>query len=52
MMPKRNQPWHSEHSLSMQFDMALSAHFWAFRISAYLLENVLDDPAWMALIFC
>lgn len=25
---------------------------WIYRISAYLLINVIDDPAWLALMFC
>ena len=28
------------------------AHYWLYRIAAYLLINVIDDPAWLALIFC
>ena len=26
--------------------------FWLYRISAYLLINVIDDPAWLAMVFC
>ena len=26
--------------------------FWFYRVGAYLLINVLDDPAWLALMFC
>jgi len=26
--------------------------FWLYRIGAYLLINVIDDPAWLALMFC
>jgi hypothetical protein len=26
--------------------------FWFYRIGGYLLQNVLDDPAWLALMFC
>lgn len=25
---------------------------WAYRIATYLLVNVMDDPAWLALMFC
>jgi len=25
---------------------------WLYRIGAYLLINVIDDPAWLALMFC
>jgi hypothetical protein len=28
------------------------AHYWLYRIGAYLLINVIDDPAWLALMFC
>ena len=30
----------------------LTAQFWLYRIGAYLLINVIDDPAWLALMFC
>lgn len=26
--------------------------FWAYRFGAFVILNVLDDPAWLALIFC
>lgn len=26
--------------------------YWLYRIGAYLLINVIDDPAWLALMFC
>lgn len=29
-----------------------TVHYWAFRAGAFLVLNVLDDPAWLALIFC
>lgn len=25
---------------------------WLYRIGAYLIINVMDDPAWLALMFC
>ena len=25
---------------------------WSFRVGAYLLINLLDDPAWLAFMFC
>ena len=45
---------------SMSFDLAPDqslnmrdqAEFWLYRIGAYLLINVIDDPAWLALMFC
>jgi hypothetical protein len=29
-----------------------AAHYWACRAGAFVVLNVLDDPAWLALIFC
>lgn len=26
--------------------------FWVYRASAYVLLNVVEDPAWLALMFC
>lgn len=26
--------------------------FWAYRLGAYLMLNVLEDPAFVALVFC
>jgi hypothetical protein len=26
--------------------------YWALRLGAFVVLNVLDDPAWLALIFC
>ena len=28
------------------------AQFWLYRFGGYLLLNVIDDPAWLALMFC
>jgi len=28
------------------------AEYWVYRVGAYLLINVIDDPAWLALMFC
>ncbi len=28
------------------------AEYWAYRVGGYLLINVVDDPAWLALMFC
>jgi hypothetical protein len=28
------------------------AEFWAYRVGVFVILNVLDDPAWLALIFC
>ncbi|MEI7537615.1 MAG: hypothetical protein WCJ76_10400 [Comamonadaceae bacterium] len=41
---------------SMLFDPRSAAiaraQFWFYRIGGYLLLNVMDEPAWLALIFC
>ena len=37
---------------SQGLDFGEQVEFWLYRISAYLLVNVIDDPAWLALIFC
>ena len=39
-------------SFDSSFGMANRAEFWLYRIGAYLLINVIDDPAWLALMFC
>ncbi len=26
--------------------------YWGYRVGGYLLLNVLDEPAWLALMFC
>lgn len=36
----------------LSFDLRDRAEFWLYRIGAYLLINVIDDPAWLALMFC
>jgi hypothetical protein len=28
------------------------AQLWIYRVGGYLLINVVDDPAWLALMFC
>lgn len=28
------------------------AQYWSFRVGAFFLLNVMDDPAWLALVFC
>jgi len=37
---------------SISPDSLAQAEFWFYRIGGYLLINVLDDPAWLALMFC
>ena len=29
-----------------------SLEFWCYRVGAYLVLNVVEDPAWLALAFC
>jgi hypothetical protein len=33
-------------------DTGALAHFWIYRLGSYLLLNVVDDPALLALVFC
>jgi hypothetical protein len=33
-------------------ELQASLEFWFYRVRAYVLLNVLDDPAWLALMFC
>jgi len=28
------------------------AQYWGYRLGAFVILNVLDDPAWLALMFC
>lgn len=37
---------------STSFDVKDRVELWLYRIGAYLLINVIDDPAWLALMFC
>ena len=39
-------------SSELPFDLKERAELWIYRIGAYLLINVIDDPAWLALMFC
>ncbi|MES2879452.1 MAG: hypothetical protein V4713_13640 [Pseudomonadota bacterium] len=39
-------------SADQVFGIGDHAEFWLYRIGAYLLINVIDDPAWLALMFC
>ena len=36
----------------MDTDLVSQAEYWIYRLGSYLLTNVMDDPAWLALIFC
>ena len=33
-------------------DVRDRVELWVYRISGFLLINVIDDPAWLALMFC
>jgi hypothetical protein len=33
-------------------ELQASLEFWFYRAGVYLVNNVLDDPAWLALMFC
>ncbi len=33
-------------------DILPTAEYWMYRTGSYLLTHVMDDPAWLALIFC
>lgn len=35
-----------------QSDLVSHLLFWLYRLDAYLLVNVIEDPAWLALMFC
>ncbi len=35
-----------------QTDWITAVQYWAYRVGGYVVLNVLDDPAWLALIFC
>jgi len=33
-------------------DVRERVELWVYRIGGFLLINVIDDPAWLALMFC
>ena len=33
-------------------DLTTLAEFWVYRAGGFIVLNVLDDPAWLALMFC
>jgi hypothetical protein len=33
-------------------EIVAGGQFWTYRIGSYLLLNVVEDPAWLALMFC
>src|SRR4051812_1073237 len=40
------------YTCAMEMELLVSAQYWAYRLGAFVVLNVLDDPAWLALIFC
>ena len=37
----------------VNFDhVLLHAEYWTYRLGGFVVLNLLDDPAWLALIFC
>jgi len=32
--------------------LQINLTLWFYRVGGYLVLNVLDDPAWLALMFC
>ncbi len=42
----------SEPAVAQPLDPKDRAELWFYRIGAYLLLNVMDEPAWLALMFC
>ena len=61
-MPPNGRFWpkaaDSHHSVrTYTLDVAESklierAEYWTYRLGAFVVLNILDDPAWLALIFC
>ena len=33
-------------------DMTVTVELWAYRFGGFVVQHVLDDPAWLALMFC
>ena len=33
-------------------DWIFKVQYWAYRAGGFVVMNVLDDPAWLAMIFC
>lgn len=45
-------PFMPSTSFDLPSGVKARAELWFYRIGGYLLVNVLDDPAWLALMFC
>jgi hypothetical protein len=33
-------------------ELMASSEFWIYRVGGYVVLNILDEPAWLALMFC
>ena len=33
-------------------DFSINLEFWSIRIGCFLLLSFIDDPAWLAMMFC
>jgi hypothetical protein len=33
-------------------DWTIALHYWAYRVGGFVALHILDDPAWLALMFC
>jgi hypothetical protein len=33
-------------------ELLVTIQLWGYRVGGYVVLNVLDDPAWLALMFC
>ncbi len=44
---------HARHLLGLPWPQRLDAlQWWTYQLGAYLAIHLLEDPAWMAFIFC
>jgi hypothetical protein len=32
--------------------MTVTVELWTYRVGGFFVQHVLDDPAWLALMFC
>ncbi|MDO8329303.1 MAG: hypothetical protein Q7T36_02400 [Fluviicoccus sp.] len=42
----------SPHQARTWPGVKIRTQLWVYRVGGYLLINVIDDPAWLALMFC
>jgi len=38
--------------LNAESQLSTTLLYWTYRIHSYIWLNVIDDPAWLALMFC